>query len=247
MISKKTVVSGTLLILFDIFAYNVGLYIKELSSSPYKARYPASLLSLSIEHILMVTVATLFSVIVGVLLGVIATRKWGNDFLYPINLIASVSQSFPPVAVLAIAVPIVGFGSKPILIALFAYGLFPIIQNTIAGIKSIEPSIKEASIGMGMGATDILVKVELPLAAGTILAGVKTTTIINIGVAAVGAVVGAGGLGAPMISGLIDENQFYIAYASIAIAFLSIFMDSLLTDLETIVTIGSSRKSQSRS
>ena len=87
---------------------------------------------------------------------------------------------------------------------------------------------------MGMSEIDLLLKVEMPLAFTSILGGIKTTTIINIGVAAVGAVVGAGGLGAPIISGLVNENQFFIAYGSIATALLSIFFNSVLSDIETL-------------
>ncbi|WP_169309467.1 ABC transporter permease [Hippea maritima] len=191
---------------------------------------------LTFQHVAMVVIATCASTIIGVSLGILATRSFGKNLLYPINLISSISQSFPPVAVLALAVSSVGFGIKPTVIALFIYGLFPIIQNTIAGIISIDKSIKEASIGMGMSEWDLLIKVELPLALTSILSGIRTTTTINVGVAAIGAVVGAGGLGALIISGLINENQFFIAYGTISVALLALLFDSIINNIEMFTT-----------
>jgi osmoprotectant transport system permease protein len=232
IVSKKTLFLVFVLVVFDIFAYKAGIFIKAITNTAYSAVYNESLMSLTIEHIVMVILATFSSVLIGIFLGVLATRNFSRNLLYPINLISSVAQSFPPVAVLALTVSMVGFGVKPTIIALFIYGLFPIIQNTITGIESIDESIKESSLGMGMDGATMLFKVELPLAFLSILAGIKTTTTINIGVAAIGAVVGAGGLGALIISGLINENQFFIAYGTISVALLSIIFDSMLSDLE---------------
>ena len=230
--SKRTVLLFILLAVFDISAYKIGSFVAEISHSLYNPLYKPSLLYLTYQHICMVMLATAISSVVGVFLGIIATRDSLSDLLLPVNLISSASQSFPPVAVIALLVPIIGFGAEPIMIALFVYGLFPIVQNTIGGIKGIDSYIKDASIGMGMGWFELLFTVEIPLAFNKILSGIKTSLTVNVGVAAIGAVVGAGGLGAPIISGLINENQFYIAYGSISVALLAVLFNGMMDDIE---------------
>lgn len=232
MLSRKTVLLTSMLLIFDVAAYRVGELLNSFLMSGYKPVYGSSLLNLTFQHIAMVLPSTVASAIFGITLGIIATRSFGKRLFYPINMISSISQSFPPVAVLALAVSSIGFGAKPTIIALFIYGLFPIIQNTIAGIVSIDKSVKEASLGMGMSGIDLLFRVELPLAARSILSGIRTSVVINVGVAAIGAVVGAGGLGALIISGLISENQFFVAYGTIAVALLALIFDSMISDIE---------------
>jgi osmoprotectant transport system permease protein len=134
-------------------------------------------------------------------------------------------QTFPPVAVLAVAVPVVGFGFKPTIIALFLYGLLPVLRNTITGLESVSPDILEASYGMGMTPLQVLTGVELPLAAPVVMAGVRISTVINIGTAALGATIGAGGLGKPIIAGLIGENPAYILEGAILVGFFAIIVD----------------------
>ena len=235
-VSKKTIFLTLALIIFDATAYKGGSLLNLSLKSGYKTAYFTSMYFLTAQHIVMVVISTAASIILSVALGILATRSFAKNLLYPINLISSISQAFPPVAVLALAVSSIGFGLKPTIVALFIYGLFPIIQNTIGGIISIDKSIKDASRGMGMSELDLLLKVELPLAATSILAGVRTAVTINIGVAAIGAVVGAGGLGALIISGLINENQFFIAYGTIAVALLALLFDSVISDLEKVVS-----------
>ncbi|MEC9492704.1 ABC transporter permease [Flexistipes sp.] len=188
-------------------------------------------LGLTIEHLYMVFVSAGFSVIAGVFTGVLVTRKFWSDLLPAVNSLASVGQTFPPVAVLALAVPVVGFGFKPTIIALILYGFFPIVRNTIAGIESVPKDVKEAAKGMGMTGVQILAKVELPLASKIILAGIRTSVIINIGTATIGATIGAGGLGAPIISGLINENFYYVLQGSLCVGLLAVVADKAIEDL----------------
>ena len=177
------------------------------------------------EHIVLVFVSSGLSTLTGLGLGILVTRSWGRDFLISVNALASMGQTFPPVAVLAVAVPVVGFGFKPTIIALFLYGLLPVLRNTIAGLESVSPDILEASYGMGMTPLQVLTGVELPLAASVVMAGVRTSTVINIGTAALGATIGAGGLGKPIIAGLIGENPAYILEGAILVGFFAIIVD----------------------
>ena len=179
------------------------------------------------RHLLVVGVAAMVTVFAGVLAGVVVTRQWGRDFLPLVSQLSSLGQTFPPVAVLALAVPALGFGTVPIIVALILYGLLPIVRNTIAGLGDVDPAVISAAKGMGMTPGQILRQVELPLAAPVILAGVRTSITINIATAALGATVGASNLGDPIIAGIVNANNAYIVQGAMVIALLAVTIDSL--------------------
>ncbi|MFH1169224.1 MAG: ABC transporter permease subunit [Chloroflexota bacterium] len=110
------------------------------------------------------------------------------------------------VIILALAVPVLGFGLAPTVAALFLYGLLPVVRNTVAGLTAVPADALDAAYGMGMGRAQALVRVEIPLAMRVILASVRISVIINIGTAMIGAVIGAGGLGSPIVAGLVQNN-----------------------------------------
>ena len=180
------------------------------------------------EHAFMVLISSGLAALIGIATGIFVTRAWGRDFLSAVNSLSSMGQTFPPVAVLAIAVPVVGFGFKPTIIALLVYGLLPIIRNTIAGIESLDADVLESARGMGMTPFQVLTRIELPLSAPIILAGVRISTVINIGTATLGATIGAGGLGKPIIAGLIGENPAFILEGAILVGLLAIIVDTSL-------------------
>lgn len=178
------------------------------------------------RHLLVVGVAGLLAVTVGVGAGILVTRPAGRDFLPLVAQLASMGQTFPPVAVLALAVPVLGFGTLPIIVALLLYGLLPIVRNTLAGLEGIEPAVREAARGMGMGKGQVLWQVELPLAAPVILAGIRTSVTIGIATAALGATVGASNLGDPIISGIVSGNTAYVVQGAVLIGLLALVVDS---------------------
>lgn len=186
------------------------------------------------QHVVMVFISSALSVLVGVGLGMLATRGFGRDFLPALNGLVSIGQTFPPVAVLALAVPVLGFGAGPTIAALFLYGLLPIVRNTIGGLESVGPEVREAATGMGMSEMQTLWRVEMPLSFPVIMAGVKTSVIINIGTATIGATIGAGGLGAPIVTGLASDNTAYILQGSIIAALFAIIVDTLLEMVERL-------------
>jgi len=188
----------------------------------------ASFEQLVLEHGVLVLVSSGLAACLGIASGIAVTRSWGRDFLPAVNSLASIGQTFPPVAVLALAVPVVGFGFKPTIIALFLYGLLPIVRNTITGIESVPPDILEAARGMGMTPLQILFSVEIPLARPVILAGIRISTVINMGTATLGATIGAGGLGKPIIAGLIGENPAFILEGAILVGLMAILVDTTL-------------------
>lgn len=179
------------------------------------------------RHMSVVAIAAIVTVVVGVLAGIAVTRRWGSDFLPLVAQLASLGQTFPPVAVLALAVPVLGFGTVPIIVALMLYGLLPIVRNTLAGLQGVDSDIKMAAHAMGMTPTQILRQVELPLAAPVILAGIRTSVTINIATAALGATVGASNLGDPIIAGIVNGNMAYVVQGALIIALLALTIDSL--------------------
>lgn len=187
---------------------------------------------LTAQHLAIVGVASFATIAVGVPLGIWVTRESGRDFRQVVGAAVDFGQVFPPVAVLALAMPLLGFGLWPAVIALFLYGLFPVVSNTIAGIESVPDSVREAARGMGFGRVGILMRVELPLAASVIMAGVRTSVVITIGTATVAAVVGAGGLGGPIIGGINVQNLAYVVQGSLSAALLAVLADALLAEAE---------------
>ena len=128
-------------------------------------------------------------------------------------------------AVLALSVPLLGYGSTPTVVALFLYSILPVISNTISGIQAVDVSVNEASAGMGMTPRQQLFMTELPLAARIILAGVRTSVIVNIGTATLGATFGAGGLGVVIIAGLVRSNTSFVLAGAAAAAAVALLAD----------------------
>ncbi len=193
----------------------------------------ASLLVLVWEHIQLVLISSSLTILIGVPLGIWVTRPSGKNFLPIVTDLTSFGQTFPPVAVLALAVPMLGFGLLPTVVALFLYGLLPVVRNTIAGLRAVPQDILDAAYGMGMSRMQALIRVEIPLAARVILAGVRISVIINFGTAMIGAVIGAGGLGSPIVAGLVQDNIAYIIEGAAPAAILAILADQLLANIES--------------
>jgi osmoprotectant transport system permease protein len=152
------------------------------------------------EHLWLVGVSLLFSVLVGIPLGVAAVRFHAAG--QAILLSSAVIQTVPSLALLCFLIPLFGVGTKPALAALCLYSLLPVVLNTFTGIRAINPIHMENARAFGLKPRQVLLRVVLPLASPTLLAGIKTATIVSIGTATLAALVGAGGYGAPIVSGL---------------------------------------------
>ncbi|MEP7246697.1 MAG: ABC transporter permease [Gammaproteobacteria bacterium] len=183
-----------------------------------------NLLSLTLAHLATVCCATAASAVVAVGLGVWVTRPSGAAFLGLARTLVNIGQTFPPVAVLALAVPLVGFGEKPTLLALFVYGLLPIFENTIVGLQTCPPAVLEAAKGMGMSAGQRLATAELPLAMPLILEGVRLSLVINVGTATIGSTVAAKGLGEVIIAGLLSNNTAFILQGGLLTGLMAILL-----------------------
>jgi len=192
----------------------------------------ASFLDLFLSHLQLVAVASLAAIAVGVGVAVFVTRPAGRDFRTIVDLVAAIGQTFPPVAVLAIAVPLIGFGARPTVVALFVYGLLPIIENAVAGLEGVPQAVRDAADGMGLSPWQRLRAVELPLAAPVMLAGIRVSVTIAIGTATIGSTVGALTLGTPIFDGLVADKLPFVIEGAVLVALFAILTDMLFARLD---------------
>jgi len=191
-----------------------------------------SLLSLTLSHLTFVAIATVASTLVAVGLAIVVTRPFGAEFLPLSRSLANIGQTFPPVAVLALCVPILGFGAGPTLVALFLYGLLPIFENALTGLTTLPPSVTEAARGVGMTGTQRLFGVELPLATPVILAGVRLSVVISVATATIGSTVAASTLGEVIIAGLLSNNIAFVAQGGLVVGVIAVLIYDALSALE---------------
>lgn len=228
--------------LFLAFIYPMGAWesvLRFLFPDVSRVTYPnVTILRLTGEHLYIVGISSGLAILVGVPLGIGVTRPGLKEFLPLAEDLTALGQTFPPVAVLALTAPILGFELSPTIVALFLYGLLPIVRNTISGIRAVPAEMVEAARGMGMGQKHQLLRVEIPLSLPVILAGVRISVIINIGTAMIGALVGAGGLGVPVTAGLAHYNLAFILEGAIPAALLALLADRFFSNLEaSLVTL----------
>ena len=236
MMTRPAILRLAALVLLAAFLADPQLFafaFEPLTSNNAPAIYnQGSLLGLTLSHLRTVAGATLASTVVAVLLGIFVTRPVGGDFLPLSRGLVNMGQTFPPIAVLAIAVPLVGFGEKPTFIALFLYGLLPIFENPLTGLEQVSPRTLDAAKGMGMSARQRLLQVELPLALPVILAGIRLSAIIGLGTATIGSTVAAKGLGEVIIAGLQSNNVAFILQGALVVALLAALIHDGMTMAE---------------
>jgi osmoprotectant transport system permease protein len=187
----------------------------------------ASFFELFLSHLGIVAASSAAATTVSVALAIFVTRPLGSDFRTIANMLATIGQTFPPAAVLALAVPALGFGPRPTIVALFLYGLLPILENAIAGLEGVPAALREAASGMGMSAWQRLRDVELPLAAPVILAGIRVSVTVGIGTATIGSTVGALTFGTPIFDGLAGNKLPYVLQGAVLVALFAILTDLL--------------------
>jgi osmoprotectant transport system permease protein len=190
------------------------------------------LLEQTVQHIGLTLISIMLAIVVGVPAGIYVARK--TKLAAPVIGITAVFQTIPSIALLGFLIPLAGIGPTPAIIALFLYGLLPIVRNTYTGIVGIDANIREAAIAMGMTQQTRLLKVELPLALPVILSGIRTATVINVGVATLAAYIAAGGLGEFIFGGISLNNTNMILAGAIPAALLALFFDFLLSLLQKI-------------
>jgi len=186
----------------------------------------------TIQHIGLTFISLFIAVLIGLPLGIFITRK--KQLSGTILGIAGVLQTIPSIALLGFMIPVLGIGAKPAIAALLLYALLPIIRNTYTGIEGVDAAIKEAAVAMGMNKWQVLFKVELPLAMPVIFAGIRTATVITVGVATLASYIAAGGLGEFIFGGISLNNTNMILAGAIPAALLAILFDFLLSRLQKL-------------
>ena len=192
--------------------------------------YPTKPLStLMAEQIYVVAIASAFALVVGSALGALALSRVGRPFRDIIVSMGSLAQTVPSVAIMALAVPVIGYGAEPVVLALVLYSILPIMLNVISGIEGVPPDAYDAAVGMGMSPLQRFFSVQLPLAMPVVVGGIKNMLVINVSAATMGAVVAAGGLGMPILAGFHDYNNAYILEGALPAITLALLLDRLLT------------------
>lgn len=185
------------------------------------------------EHMLLVSISLFAGIVVAIPLGVIASRyaTLGHFILSLTGMI----QTVPSLALLVFMIPLVGIGSKPAIIALFLYSLLPIVRNTYTGLRDISPSVHQSAAGLGLSSWSRLRLVELPMASRALLSGIKTSAVVTVGTATLGAIIGAGGLGQPILVGIRRDDLSLILQGAIPAALLAIAVQLFFDLLEKLV------------
>lgn len=187
------------------------------------------------EHLIIVFVSGGLAILLAVPLGIVVTRPTYQKLEWPIVNIANLGQTIPSLAVLALAMSFLGIGIKAAIVALFIYSVLPILQNTIAGLKSVDAQTIDAARGMGLTPGQILWRIELPNAVYSILAGVRTALVINIGTAALAYLIGGGGLGVWIFTGIQLFDNSYLISGAVPVIILAIAVDYLLRGLQFLL------------
>jgi len=190
-------------------------------------------LDLTLEHITLAGVATFLAALVGIPLGILITRI--PQLSKPVLGGANIIQTIPSLALFGFLLPapwIGERGSRLAILALALYALLPLIRNTYAGIRSVDPAVVEAGLAMGLTDRQLLFQVELPLASGVIVAGLRIAAVLSIGLATIAAAIGAGGLGEFIFRGLAMVNNQVILAGAVPAALLALFADFVLERLE---------------
>ncbi len=208
-----------------IAAFAGGAFVQQMGFFDFVKKNPGEIWKLLNEHIYLVGVSSAISISIGVPTGILLTRGFMRRYREWVLNILGICQTVPSLAVIAISMTYIGIGTKTAIFALVIYGLLPIIRNTVAGLAGVDPVILDAGRGMGMSAGQLLFKVELPNAMYIILTGIRTSTVINVGTAAMSFLVGGGGLGDLIFTGIAMVDPAYMLAGAIPTACLAVFMN----------------------
>lgn len=189
----------------------------------------------TVRHLELVTKSLFLAILVGIPLGILASRRGLESQL--ILGVTGIIQTIPSIALLTMLIPIkgLGVGKETAIVALFLYSLLPIVRNTATGLQEIPPSLRESAAALGLEPVAQLVKIYLPMASRTILAGIKTSAIINVGTATLAAFIGAGGLGEPIVSGLALNDNATVLQGAIPAAVLALLVQFLFDILDRVL------------
>ena len=187
----------------------------------------AFILPAALEHITLTVVSTAFVLIIAIPVGILLTRPFARRLAGPAVAVFNIGQAVPSIGLLVLLAIVWGIGFWPAVVALVAYSALPVLRNTMIGLQQVDPAVVESGRGMGMSRTGVLARIELPLAVPVILTGLRTALVINVGTATLVALTDAGGLGAIIITGLVQNRPLVTIVGSVLVAVLALFIDYL--------------------
>ncbi len=208
----------------------------------YLMKNPDMVIGWAVDHLMIIGVAISISTVLGIIIGVIISVPGREALADTVLYLAEIVMTIPSMALFGLLMLILAgiglsaIGFLPAVIALIVYGQLPILRNTHIAIKSVDPHMIEAGRGMGMSNWQILFKVELPLALPVILAGLRNSIVLLIGIAAIAALIGAGGLGVPIFRGLRTARYDLIVIGGVTVSIFALIIDGFMTLLERWIT-----------
>ena len=228
LLKRSLLFVGAIIVVLALLTWGIGL-------ETIKARQ-VDLIYLGQQHLILVFSSMFFALLVGIPSGILLSRPAARGIAEYVMQIFNVGNTLPPLAVLALAMVVIGIGDKPAIIALFLASLLPIVRNTHTALDSLPPGLREAGRGIGMTFWQRLRWVEIPMALPVIFGGIRTAVVMNIGVMAIAAVIGAGGLGLLLLNGIGGSDIRMLIAGALMICLLAIVLDWLLHRLQIVLT-----------
>ncbi len=207
----------------------VGPYIE------YALENQNELVALTIQHLDIIGLAIGLAVPIGVTLGVLIS--FNERVATVVIWLAGIMMTIPSIALFGLLIPVLGIGDPPVIVALVLYSQLPIVRNTYVGLNQVDPAAVEAGTGLGMSRFERLRRVQLPIALPVIMAGVRNAVVILIGIAAIGAFIGAGGLGNPIFAGIFQAQPTKVVVATVLLSLLALSVDYLLGVVEQLLRL----------
>jgi osmoprotectant transport system permease protein len=230
LIKSRWLVPSIYLLLFLLWIFFSNDLIKALSPwlPPRNGIVMrTSLPVLALQHVIIVALSTSAAILTAMGMAVAVRLSRSDELKTSVLTAGSIAETIPSAAIIALAVPILGYGNAPSLLALYLYAILPVVRNAIVGMESVPPSVSEAAEGMGMTRLQQLLRVDLPLARPVLFAGIRTAIVINISLATIGATVGAGGFGVPIIAGIRTYDPVMVIQGSIPVMLMAFLADRI--------------------
>jgi osmoprotectant transport system permease protein len=211
-------------ILILLYFYVQG---RELSSGEANRLNADAILTATREQIELTVVSTALVLAIAIPMGILLTRPFARSITPPAIAVFNIGQAIPSIGLIVLLAVVWDIGFRPVVVALVAYTVLPVLRNTMVGLRQVDASVIEAARGMGMTKRAVLTRIELPLAVPIIMAGLRTALTINVGTATLGALVGAGTLGTLIVAGIVQNKQLILVVGAILVAVLALLVDYL--------------------
>jgi osmoprotectant transport system permease protein len=218
-----------------LLAFVLGVEVQRRGYLNFARENPQDIYRLLLQHLQLVFISATIAVSLGLSIGIVLTRGFMRRYRETILNLLGICQTVPSLAVIAIAMTYLGIGRKTAIFALVVYSLLPIIRSTVAGIFQVDPALVDAGHGMGMTPRQVLFKVEIPNAMYIILTGIRTAVVINVGTAAMSFLVGGGGLGDLIFSGLAMVDAGLMLAGAVPTACLAIILNWSFERMENLI------------